>query len=272
MSWQFYTASGVEKTSSVLGSEFPVGTIVDFAGSAAPVNWLVCDGSAVSRTTYSQLFDVIGTFYGAGNGSTTFNLPDSTGKIIYFQRGPAAFTYAVTAPTLVANLPSSPIDGQEVYYQSVSMAANGVIWHLRYNASSASSYKWEFIGGANLTAESGTSFTKTGSSAYGDPSTGGTGPSITAPLAGDYRITTGYRASNSSGDYHGAGFQIGSASITEAAQVNGGTNTVVYLMKEQPGTVTAANTAITYKVRNANPATTVSGDMRSLIVQPVRVG
>lgn len=53
-----------------------VGEIKPFAGSAIPTGWLLCDGSAVSRTTYSELFTVIGTTYGTGDGSTTFNLPD----------------------------------------------------------------------------------------------------------------------------------------------------------------------------------------------------
>ena len=56
----------------------PAGTIVWFAGKTAqkPKNTLVCDGSAISRTTYADLFAAIGTIYGAGNGSTTFNIPD----------------------------------------------------------------------------------------------------------------------------------------------------------------------------------------------------
>lgn len=53
-----------------------IGEIIAFAGSTAPNGWLLCDGSAVSRSTYSELFAVIGTTYGSGDGSTTFNLPD----------------------------------------------------------------------------------------------------------------------------------------------------------------------------------------------------
>lgn len=52
------------------------GFVMPFAGSTAPKGWLICDGSAVSRTIYSNLYSVIGTTYGSGNGSTTFNLPD----------------------------------------------------------------------------------------------------------------------------------------------------------------------------------------------------
>lgn len=54
----------------------PTGIVQFFAGSSAPSGWLVCDGSAVSRTDYEELFEVIGTMYGAGDGSTTFNLPN----------------------------------------------------------------------------------------------------------------------------------------------------------------------------------------------------
>ena len=58
----------------------PVGTILDFAGATAPTGYLVCDGSAVPRTTYAALFSVIGTTWGTGDGSTTFNIPDFRGR------------------------------------------------------------------------------------------------------------------------------------------------------------------------------------------------
>jgi len=52
------------------------GEIVAYGGGSAPTGWLLCDGTAVSRTTYAALFAIVGTNYGVGNGSTTFNLPD----------------------------------------------------------------------------------------------------------------------------------------------------------------------------------------------------
>lgn len=60
----------------------PVGSIFTFPVSTTPVGYLVCDGSAVSRTTYADLFALIGVTYGNGNGSTTFNLPDYRGKFL----------------------------------------------------------------------------------------------------------------------------------------------------------------------------------------------
>lgn len=55
-----------------------VGEVTYFAGDTPPTGWLVCDGRAVSREEYFELFNVIGTKYGAGDGSTTFNLPNET--------------------------------------------------------------------------------------------------------------------------------------------------------------------------------------------------
>lgn len=59
----------------------PKGSVIQFAGSTAPSGWLLCDGTAVSRTTYADLFAIIGTTYGAGNGSSTFNLPNLKGRV-----------------------------------------------------------------------------------------------------------------------------------------------------------------------------------------------
>ena len=56
--------------------ELPVGFIIEFAGDIPPANFLIANGQAISRTTYAELFSVIGTKYGAGDGSTTFNLPN----------------------------------------------------------------------------------------------------------------------------------------------------------------------------------------------------
>lgn len=61
---------------------FPVGVILPYASTLSPAGWLVCNGNEVSRTTYSQLFAVIGTKYGLGNGTTTFNLPNLKRKFL----------------------------------------------------------------------------------------------------------------------------------------------------------------------------------------------
>ena len=65
-----------------VASSVPTGSLNPFAGSAAPTGWLLCDGSAVNRVTYAALFAVTSTAYGAGDGSTTFNVPDLRGRVI----------------------------------------------------------------------------------------------------------------------------------------------------------------------------------------------
>lgn len=69
-------------TGAVTINGVPVGTVLPFAGSSTPSGYVLCNGAAVSRTTYAALFAVIGTTYGAGNGSTTFNLPNYTDKFL----------------------------------------------------------------------------------------------------------------------------------------------------------------------------------------------
>lgn len=60
----------------------PIGMITPYAGSTAPANWQLCYGQAISRTTYASLFAIISTTYGAGDGTTTFNLPDLRGRTV----------------------------------------------------------------------------------------------------------------------------------------------------------------------------------------------
>lgn len=60
----------------------PAGAVMPFARNSAPTGWLNCNGAAVSRTTYAALFSAIGTTWGAGDGSTTFNVPDLRGEFV----------------------------------------------------------------------------------------------------------------------------------------------------------------------------------------------
>ena len=66
----------------VIDRLIPIGTVVEFAGTAgSPAMWLECNGQAISRATYATLFTNLGTIYGAGDGATTFNLPDRRGRV-----------------------------------------------------------------------------------------------------------------------------------------------------------------------------------------------
>lgn len=83
--------TAVWKVKKIGNGELPAGTMQMFAGNTIPAGWLLCDGSAISRTDYSELFEVIGTTYGAGDGSTTFNLPNLIDR--FLQGSATAGTY-----------------------------------------------------------------------------------------------------------------------------------------------------------------------------------
>jgi len=70
-------------------SALPTGSIQMFAGTTAPNGWAICDGTAISRTTYATLFAVCSTSFGVGDGSTTFNIPNFQGV---FPRGAGSQT------------------------------------------------------------------------------------------------------------------------------------------------------------------------------------
>lgn len=71
----------IATTQALISTLLPSGTILQFGGDFSPEGYLLCDGSAVSRSEYSRLFNTIGTLYGSGDGSTTFNLPNFQGLV-----------------------------------------------------------------------------------------------------------------------------------------------------------------------------------------------
>lgn len=78
---QVLTATSAS-TAAWVGPPVPTGTVLDYAGTTEPDGWLFCYGQEINRTTFAALFAVVGTTYGAGDGSTTFNLPDLRGRAI----------------------------------------------------------------------------------------------------------------------------------------------------------------------------------------------
>lgn len=99
------------------GAVVKAGTIQAWGGNTAPDGWLLCDGSAISRTLYADLFAVIGTSYGAGNGSTTFNLPN--GKVAIGETAPMAGRYGRDyAPVRISASSNSDINGFFAYFAS----------------------------------------------------------------------------------------------------------------------------------------------------------
>lgn len=90
------TASSLTIPATASVSFVPAGVIMWKASTFVPTGWLECDGSAISRTTYSALFSDIGTTYGGGDGTTTFNLPNQSRRVIMGKGGSGTATIANT--------------------------------------------------------------------------------------------------------------------------------------------------------------------------------
>lgn len=117
------------------------GTIMAFAGNSTPSGFLLCDGSAVSRTTYSKLYAAIGTTWGSGNGSTTFSLPNLNG---YWLKGSSTAGSSVNAglPNITGQVGSSfttDISGAFTLVQTQKDLGSGTVGSRGYASFSASS-------------------------------------------------------------------------------------------------------------------------------------
>jgi microcystin-dependent protein len=80
--WDYLQKLTDEKIKYIYNNMIPCGIVQAYAGNTVPDGWLLCNGSAVSRTDYAELYSVIGDTYGAGDGSTTFNLPNLVDKFV----------------------------------------------------------------------------------------------------------------------------------------------------------------------------------------------
>ncbi len=112
-----------DKISQLLDSKFrsmvPIGTVHAFVGSSAPQDYMLCNGAAVSRTTYAALYNLIGTTYGVGDGTTTFNLPNFAGKFLEGKPSDKE-----VGNNVEAGLPS--IDHTHSYYTATSKNGYGL--------------------------------------------------------------------------------------------------------------------------------------------------
>lgn len=99
----------------------PAGAVMPFAMNSAPSGWLAADGTAVSRTDYAALFAAIGTTHGAGNGTTTFNLPDLRG---IFVRGSGSQTIS----GITYNKTFAAKEGDAMQGHRHSLSNNTLVW------------------------------------------------------------------------------------------------------------------------------------------------
>ena len=175
--------------------------------------------------------------------------------------------------SLVTSLPTTPYDGQEVIYQAD--ATNGINWHLRYRAGSASAYKWEFLGGPPLLAYVAALDTSTGiNGAYGALTNAG--PSIALPRAGDYIVEIGCSfGSDVTGTFAYMSYDIGATGAVDADSISTGGNWVSGTNVYQVGSRAALKTglsAVTLTAKYKRSAgNTVGFEARWMRVEPVRL-
>ena len=139
-----------ETINIVVPDALPTGSYIQFAGSQAPAGFLVCNGGAISRTTYSALFAVIGTTYGSGDGSTTFNLPDLTDR---FLQGSTTSGTAKDAglPNITGELAAVPRWAENARVDSVYVKAGAFSyagsddWFYNITTEIAQKYSWHRI-------------------------------------------------------------------------------------------------------------------------------
>lgn len=247
-----FTAIDAHDHTATKGTQVPTGGILDGAVTPPKVSGLHVADVYTNRPTATS----------ALNGVRFF----ATDKLMEWQCVSAVWTLVhVLAPEVVA-LPASPIDQQECIY--VVDATNGVKWHLRYRSASASTYKWEFIGGPPLFAEVTTAET-TASATFTGLTTAG--PSVTVPLAGDFFVQIGCRISSGTGnaDYD-MSYKIGAAAALVANQCGSGTSTATNVSRSRAQAGLAASTVLLAQYA----ASAFSGTFadRFMQVAPRRVG
>jgi len=168
----------------------PVGMVVDYAGATAPTNWLFLYGQAVSRTTYAALFAILGTTYGAGDGSTTFNLPDARGRVIAGKdnMGGSAASRLTGQSGGVTGTTLGGSGGVETHTLTTAQLAA----HTHTGTTSASGTHTHDISYANV---------QNGTGGFGTPNFSSTGSTKTTTAGGDHTHTF-TSDSNGSGSAH----------------------------------------------------------------------
>lgn len=229
-----------------------------------------------------------------GNGAHTHTLTARTADAVHENMPPwcsVAFVIKASGPQINAggvlqgaaapvpsyvsgSLPASPVNGQEVYY--VADATNGVLWHLRYNAASASAYKWEFVGGSALVSVVSSSQSGGTGATAADLAT--VGPAVVLPLAGDYDPMMTVRTSNPTAVAANPTIELHIGATGTIVDANAWMITYFAAtaseraILSQNNRLTAQPAARELRMRYAGNGNTVNFGQRVLSVLPVRVG
>ena len=201
----------------------PPGAIISFGASSAPSGWLICDGTAVSRTTYAALFAVLGSTWGAGDGSTTFNVPDLRGQFLrgFDSRATATsqdttFVSGITTntSTTISGINSTtylyagmPISGTGIPAGATisSVATNSIVISAAATASSSTIGTGATTNGSNVVTVSSTSTLSVGQAISG------TNIPTGSYITNIFNSTTINISANATGSTSGLTFNLGTS-------------------------------------------------------------
>jgi microcystin-dependent protein len=187
----------------------PAGTIVAYGGATAPTGWLLCDAAAVSRTTYARLFAIIGTAFGVGDGTTTFNVPELRDRLT-LGKGTNNATLGATG---------------------TAAAASGVITSSN------------ITGVLTTASNTGTGTTGTGSTGTGTTGTGTSGGTVATIPAATYTTGTGDTGSTTQTITVGTVSVAASAKDSSLATVVNSVNTAAHTHTVPALTIPTMSTA-----------------------------
>lgn len=180
-------------TISASATSVPAGSIVAYGGAAAPSGWLLCNGAAVSRSTYASLFAALSTTYGIGDGSTTFNLPNlqqrfplgkaasgtgatlgAAGGAIDHSHTSAAHSHTIQSHSHTINSHAHTIQGHSHPLSAAGAAMIGATSTNTYiNRTSTGSWTAEFVANPAQGWSTNTTSVSTGASLTGDTDSSG---------------------------------------------------------------------------------------------------
>lgn len=188
----------------------PPGMLAPYAGGSAPTGWLLCDGAAVSRSTYANLFAAIGTAYGAGNGSTTFNVPDLRGRTPVGRNGGSFPTLGGTGGAETVTLTAAQ-SGLPSHNHGASASSGGAGGHSHSGSTSSPSPATHAHGFSTPT------FT------YSGRGTGNQNTVVSVASTGSSTNTEGnhshtFNTSSVSDHSHGVSVSVSSSSAANASQ------------------------------------------------------
>jgi len=133
--WTYDSSAGAWRKVPDVAAGLPAGVIMAWATNTAPANWLICDGSAVNRKTYASLFAAIGTNFGVGDGSTTFNIPDLRGRVPVGKNSAITIgtaTITIAAPGVVTATSHGLANGFKVYFTTTGALPTGITASTEY--------------------------------------------------------------------------------------------------------------------------------------------